>query len=230
MTWREFWDGAHSIYVSDRHRALHYDGIARDIVALIDRPGMVAMDYGCGEALSSDRVAAAVDRLLLYDAAPSVREKLRHRFGGLANVAILDETGLAAVPASACDLIIVNSLLQYLSIAEFGDLLTFCRERLKPDGRLVVADVIPPKVGPITDIAALLSFAWRGGFLLAALRGLLATLFSDYRRLRGQLGLTHYAAGEFEALAAGRGFAAVRQSRNIGHNQARMCFELRPTA
>ena len=32
-TWREFGDGAHSIYVNDRHRDVHYREIAEQIAA-----------------------------------------------------------------------------------------------------------------------------------------------------------------------------------------------------
>ena len=36
MNWRDFWNRENSIYVNDRHRALHDERVARDIAALID--------------------------------------------------------------------------------------------------------------------------------------------------------------------------------------------------
>ena len=227
MNWRDFWNGDHSIYVNDRHRLLHYDGIAKDISALIDKPGMQVLDHGCGEASAADAVAEKVDRLYLYDAAPNVQDKLRLKFSSQSRIEVLSNAALDALPHSSLDLIIVNSLLQYLSPTEFEALLDFWHTLLKADGRLVLADVIPPDVGPLTDVKALLDFSWRGGFLLAAVKGLVATFFSSYRKLRGQLGLTHYSQAGMMTLAAAHGFESERAARNIGHNQARMCFVLR---
>ena len=59
MSWRDFWNGDTPIYVSDRHKALHYRQIAKDIVSHIPASDAVVLDHGCGEALSADRVAAA---------------------------------------------------------------------------------------------------------------------------------------------------------------------------
>jgi hypothetical protein len=64
--------------------------------------------------------------------------------------------------------------------------------------------------------------------LLAALGGLVRTLFSDYRRLRARVGLTHYSEAGMLGLLSAAGFAAERAERNIGHNQARMAFVARP--
>ena len=224
MNWRDFWNGEHSIYVNDRHRLLHYDRIARDILGFVDAPDAVVLDHGCGEASAADAVAGHVGRLCLYDVAPRVQEKLRLKFASNSRIEVLSSQGLEAVPDASLDLIIVNSLLQYLTRAELEHLLDFWHAKLKGNGKLVLADIIPPDVGPLTDVKALLAFAWQGGFFFAALGGLVATFFSDYRTLRGALGLTYYTALEITAIAAAHGFALERAARNVGHNQARMGF------
>ena len=55
--WIAFWDGKHSIYVNARHEAAHFRRIAEDIRALCAATAACMLDYGCGEALSADRVA-----------------------------------------------------------------------------------------------------------------------------------------------------------------------------
>jgi hypothetical protein len=125
-------------------------------------------------------------------------------------------------------LIVVNSLVQYLSLDEFRHLLGTWRAKLKPDGRLVLADVIPPDVSPVTDARALLSFAWQGGFVVHAALGLARTIFSDYRKVRGELGLAQYEEAEMIELLSDMGFSAERRKLNMGHNQARMTFVARP--
>jgi SAM-dependent methyltransferase len=228
MSWRDFWNADTPIYVNERHKGLHYGLIARDIVGLIPSKEAAVLDYGCGEALSAGRVAAASGRLYLCDGAPLVRERLGARFRGDPKVVVLSPEEMETVADGSVDLIVVNSLLQYLSVEEFGELLGLWRRKLKTSGQLFVADVIPPDTRAVDDAAALLAFAWKGGFLIAALQGLARTAVSEYRKLRAELGLTHYSASEMLEILRGRGFAAERRLANLGHNPKRMTFVARP--
>jgi SAM-dependent methyltransferase len=230
MNWRDYWNSDTPIYVNERHKALHYRLVANDIAALIEQPGAVVLDHGCGEALSAERVAAKCERLYLCDGAPLVRERLEERFGADARIVVLAPEEVGGLADGCLDLVIVNSLVQYLSLDELRRLLRVWREKLKPDGRLVLADIIPPDVSPLTDAKALLSFAASGGFLKAALLGLVRTALSDYRKLRDELGLSQYDEAEMLEILAEAGFAAQRRARNFGHNQARMTFVAHPVA
>jgi SAM-dependent methyltransferase len=227
MSWREFWNSDHSIYVNQRHKALHYDRIARDLTAFIPSRDASVLDYGCGEAISAASLAEKCGTLYLFDAAPSVREKLRGRFSDHAKIMVLSPDGLDQMDEASLHLIIANSLLQYLQHREFEDLLDLWHTKLKPDGRLVIADVLPPDLDAVADVKALLEFAWRGGFLIAALGGLGKTFFSDYRRLRNEVGLTRYAPEDLFTLLAAHGFAGEQSPSNVGHNQLRMTFVAR---
>ena len=100
--------------------------------------------------------------------------------------------------------------------------------RLAPTGRLVVADVIAPDAGASDDIRALLGAALAHGFLLDALKGLVATFFSDYRRLRRDLGLTRYGTATMLAKLCAAGFVAEQRAVNLGFNQRRSCFLATP--
>ena len=228
-SWREFWNGEHSIYVSARHKALHYDRVAKDIAGLIANPDAAVLDHGCGEALAAGDVARRCSILYLYDAAPSVRERLRGRFAGENRIVVLSDSALELVPAGSLDLVVVNSLLQYLSLAEFEALLPFWHRSLKPSGRLVIADVIAPNAHALGDVKALLSFAVQGGFLFAALGGLAATFFSPYRRLRSNIGLTRCAPQDMFILLRAHDFEPQRAAFNIGPNPGRMTFIARPS-
>jgi ubiquinone/menaquinone biosynthesis C-methylase UbiE len=222
--WRRFWGQSHRIYVNDRHRAVHYRQVADDVLAVLPRPSSTVIDYGCGDALDAGRVAARVARLYLFDAVPEVVARLRGRFAGEANITVLDEAQLAAVPPASIDLAVVNSVVQYLQPAELDTALAAVRRILRHDGTLVVADVIPPDAGAAADVAALLRTAARHGFLLAALGGLVATFFSDYRRLRRSAGLATYSEAEFLRMLRRAGFEASRRPANFGFNASRMTF------
>jgi len=228
VSWRDFWNRDTPIYVSERHKALHYAAIARDVAALVPAPDAVVLDHGCGEALSADDVAARCARLYLCDAAPLVRARLERRFGGEARITVLAPEDVGSLPDASLDLIVANSLVQYLSRDELREALRLWRKKLRPAGRLVLADVIPPDLSPLADARALLGFAARDGFLKDALLGLARTAFSDYRRLRRDLGLARYGEDEMLGLLRADGFAAERRRPNLGHNQARMTFVARP--
>jgi SAM-dependent methyltransferase len=228
MNWREYWNRDTPIYVSDRHKVLHYWLIANDIAAMIPSPDAAVLDHGCGEALSANRVAARCAHLYLCDAAPLVRERLEQRFKNELRISVIAPEDVEGLARQSLDLIVVNSLVQYLSLDEFRHLLGTWRAKLKPDGRLVLADVIPPDISPVTDARALLSFAWQGGFVVHAALGLARTIFSDYRKVRGELGLAQYEEAEMIELLSDMGFSAERRKLNMGHNQARMTFVARP--
>jgi SAM-dependent methyltransferase len=224
MSWRDFWNGEHAIYVSDRHKALHYRRIAQDIVAALPSRTAVVLDVGCGEALSADLVAGKCGRLILCEAAPNVRERLRARFGHIANLAVVAPEEVEALADDSLDLVVANSLIQYLSQDELKQALASWRAKLRPGGELILADVIPPDLSPLTDASQLLGFAWRGGFLTAALGGLVRTAFSDYRKLRQQYGLATYTSAAITALVEAEGYEQVVPRPNFGHNPHRMAF------
>ena len=228
MNWRDYWNQDTPIYTSERHKLLHYRLVANDIIGLIPSRDAVVLDYGCGEALFADRVAAKCARLYLSDAAPLVRDRLRERFGGNKRIAVLAPDDVANLDDASLDLIVVNSLVQYLSLDELRGLLKLSRMKLRSSGQLVLADVIPPDVSPVTDARALLSFAWQGGFLRSALLGLARTAFSEYRRIREEIGLSQYSEEEMIDILDDSGFSPQRRPRNLGHNPARMTFMARP--
>ncbi len=228
MDWRQFFDGKHAIYVSDRHREVHDREIAEGILAHLDRPGLTLLDYACGEASQADRVAAKVGKLILCDGAASIVQRLRERFAANPDVIALLPEEMDQVADGSVDIVICSSLIQYLSREQFEGLLDLWKAKLKPEGRVVLADVIPPAVSIITDASALLGNGLRHGYFLAACVGLLATFFSPYRRLRAQIGLSFYEEAEMIALFRQHGFDAARHRPNIGLSQHRMCFVARP--
>jgi SAM-dependent methyltransferase len=228
--WTEFWDQPHSIYVNARHFDVHYRDIAQGIIALLPGPNARVLDYGCGEATHADLVAASTNELVLCEAAPSVRAKLSRRFGNIRNIRVLAPEEVERLPEASIDLLIANSLVQYIAPAELDRLLAVWRRLLAPGGALIVADVIRPGVGVVTDTVALLRYAARNGFLVAAILGVARTVFSGYRRLRAELGISCYGEAEFMAKLAAAGFTAERLPFNLEHNPARMTFRARRAA
>lgn len=221
MSWIEYWNEDTAIYVNARHRQVHYEVVARDFLRCLPR-GARVVDYGCGDALSAHLVADACSHLFLCDSAPSVRNRLADRYLSRPDISVVSPQQFHDLPDGTIDAIVANSVVQYFSIGEFKRFLAVAYAKLARSGRLILADIIPQHVGPVTDAIALLKFAQENGFLLPAAAGLLRTFFSSYRRTRAKFGLLQFEEQEVIDLLDGAGFRASRHHPNFGHNAQRL--------
>jgi len=225
--WIDYYDSTHTIYASKRHRDLHFEVIARDIIGYINSPDTVVLDYACGEALSAAKVAAACAMLILAEPAPGVRGRLIARFAPNTKIRVRSLDDLRNMQERSIDLVVMNSVVQYMTAEELDAALAVIKRLLKPTGRLVLGDILRPEIGMPTDVYALLRFAAKHGFLKDALKGLLSTALSDYRQLRSRIGLQRYSEADITARLARVGLSATRAPFNIGHNPWRMTFVAR---
>jgi ubiquinone/menaquinone biosynthesis C-methylase UbiE len=225
--WIDYYDSTHTIYASKLHRDLHFQLIARDIIGYIGSNDAVVLDYACGEALSAAKVADACGQLYLAEPAPGVRGRLIARFAPNTRIRVRSLEDLRTMAEQSIDLVVMNSVAQYMTPAELDSAFAIVRRLLKPGGRLVLGDVLRPEVGMLRDVLALLRFAAHYGFLRDALIGLISTALSDYRQLRSRVGLERYSEADMIAKLAASGFTASRVPVNIGYNPWRMTFVAR---
>jgi len=203
---------------------VHYRTIAQDIRAYVPPHSAQVLDYGCGEATSAELIAAASEHLTMVEAAPNVRAALTARYAANSKISVLTPDEAAARPAASFDLIVMHSVAQYLTADEFARLLGVFHRLLKPDGLLIVGDIVPPRLAASAAAVALLRFGLENGFFWAAVGGLIRIFLSDYFRLKKSHGLSHYTESAMLARLQAAGFAAKPAARNIGHNQWRMTF------
>jgi ubiquinone/menaquinone biosynthesis C-methylase UbiE len=186
------------------------------------------LDYGCGEALHAQIVAARAGKLILAEPAPGVRTRLEAKYAGDQKIAVCSTDDVAKLPQNSIDLAVMHSVSQYLPSDEMDVALTRLRRVVKPTGALLLGDILAPGTPALTDALALLRFGLKDGFLIPAFFSLARTLFSNYWTLRSSIGLTRYDEAAMITKLAKNGFSAARQPHNIGHNQARMTFLARP--
>lgn len=225
--WIDYYDSTHTIYASRLHRDLHFQVIARDIVGYIPAPDAVVLDYSCGEALFAGKVADACGMLILAEPAPGVRGRLIARFAPNTKIRVRALEELRSMTEASIDLVVMNSVAQYMKPDELDAAFAVIRRLLKPAGRFVLGDILRPQVGMGRDVLALLMFAAKHGFLKDALVGLIKTALSDYRELRTKIGLQRYTEAEILAKLRQAGLDAERAPKNIGHNPWRMTFVAR---
>src|ERR1700733_15266909 len=184
-----YYYSTHSIYARKLHRDLHFQLIARDIIGYISTPDAVVLDYACGEALSAAKVAEDCGQLYLAEPAPGVRGRLIARFAPNTKIRVRSLEEVRKMAEQSIDLVVMNSVTQYMTPDELDGAFATVRRILRPGGRLVIGDVLRPEVGMARDVTALLRFAGAYGFLRDALIGLISTPLSDYRQLGTRVGL-----------------------------------------
>src|SRR6202045_1730052 len=136
--WIDYYDSTHTIYASRRHRDLHFQLIARDIVGYISSPDAVVLDYACGEALSAGRDAWACGKLYLAEPAPGVRGRLIARFAPNTKIRVRSLDDLRKMDEKSVDFVVMNSVAQYMTPAELDGAFTVIRRLLTADGRLIL--------------------------------------------------------------------------------------------
>src|SRR5215831_14685846 len=111
--WIAFWNSPHSIYVNGRHSDVHYRTIADFIARHVPSPTATVVDFGCGEALHADRVAAVARRVILCEAAPNVRDALSARFASNPKIEARSPEQVTALGDGSVDLAVMISVVQY---------------------------------------------------------------------------------------------------------------------
>ena len=149
---------------------------------------------------------------ILCESSESTRQRLVARTVGRSDVDVISPEQFERLPPGSVDVIVANSVIQYLSASELTHLLAVSHEKLSREGRLVLADVIPRHVGMLGDVAELLKFAAANGFLFAAGAGLVRSYFSNYRQVRHQLGLLQFDEAEI--------VEALDRARDLSRNAA----------
>src|SRR3979490_1857994 len=139
--WIDYYDSTHTIYASKLHRDLHFQIMAKDMIAYITSPDAVVLDYACGEALSAARVAEAWGKLFLAEAAPGVRGRLIARFAPNTKIRVRSLDDLRKMEEKSIDLVVMNSVAQYMTQDELDSAFAVIRRLLKPGGQMVVGEI-----------------------------------------------------------------------------------------
>jgi SAM-dependent methyltransferase len=223
-SWLSYWNAPNKIYVSERHKRLHYDVVFAGIAPHLPNRRGIVLDWGCGDALAADRIAERCSIVFLYDAAESARARLRRRFDSHARIRILEKSGLNGLADDSVDLIIVNSVIQYLADEQLNEALVLFSRLLKSGGTFLLGDVINPGTGNAHHVMTFLRFAWQRGFFLSAIGGLAQTFISPYRSLQREVGFATFTPQQILDKLARHGFAAEKLSRNIGISRNRSSY------
>lgn len=185
------------------------------------------LDFGCGLGLIARNLSSMVGVIKVYDPSPNMLEKARMTNRGIKNIEVLnnlDTNGLLY------DLIIINSVVQYLKPEDLHDVLLQLFGHLDSEGSILITDIIPGKTSRFKEVFELARFAFRKKCPLIVARHLGVYLMSDYSKTEHSAPLVYYSMQDLDAVAKGAGYSLKLLDENIYYNRLRYTAILKKIA
>lgn len=225
--WHEYWDRLEE-HVFFRVEAEDY--VARLAATLGPDLGARVLDFGCGFGFVAELLARKVPALFVFDTSDHMRRQAQLRLAGYANVRILLPPAVASWPEELrLDLVLVNSVVQYMMRDEFHGWLGRWQAMLAPGGRLVLSDLLVRDVNPLREVAELLVMSAHGGCLLSVVAKALREL-RHYTRTRDGQPLCRIALGDLRERARRLGLALDVLPTNLTYRRGRATVVLSSAA
>jgi cyclopropane fatty-acyl-phospholipid synthase-like methyltransferase len=217
---------------------LYREQSAAYVKALTDAIGVRAdqrvLDFGCGFGFVARILAPHVAEVWFWDPSPNMRRVAERTTADVPNASFLDIAAEFADRQDAArgvgrtfDLILVNSVAQYMAASEFWGWLPRWRSMLETDGVLVLSDLIGPAHGGLSDIADLLRFGARRGLSLRAAVDAVGGI-RNYWLTSRNVPLLRVGGDELIRRAAESDLNVEVLARNLTHLRKRWTAVLRP--
>jgi cyclopropane fatty-acyl-phospholipid synthase-like methyltransferase len=223
-SWTAYWediDHRHIFAVEAR------DYVARLRAAVPVRPTDRVLDFGCGFGHAVELLAPTVAAVGYWDSAEAMRRATGDRSARFRSVFLADLARPAALGAyGRFDLVLANSVVQYMGRDELRRWISRWGSLLTPDGRIVLSDVPAPQTSSVREVLGLIKFARRHRFLARAVRDGMHEA-GRYTRSRGEHCLTRWTPDEIAALAAVSGLETTVLPANLTHRSGRFTVVLR---
>jgi SAM-dependent methyltransferase len=216
--WDAYWDRLEE-HVIFRVEAADY--VTRLDAALGLDPGARVLDFGCGFGFVAELLAPRVAALYAFDGSDHMQRRARLRLAGHANVRFLGPPGTIPWPAGLrFDLVLVNSVVQYMTLDELQHWLARWRVMLAPGGRLVLSDLLTRDADPLREVVELLVLSARRGCLVSVVRKALREL-RQYTKTRRVRPLCQITFADLRERAARQGLAVAFLPSNLTYKKAR---------
>lgn len=232
--------------VSGDYWQSHYDSMAhhasldlfaaeaRDYFASLERAVRLedfdrVLDFGCGLGFVSGLLATRATSLFYWDYSENMLETARSRLANIPNARAVDLSLAGSGPDQAgnFDLIVVNSVIQYMSEEDLSDWLGRWKGMLSTNGVLVVSDLILPRPAFFAEVYDSLIFSAKEGFLVRTLLKNFAQ-YARYLKARRDAPMTRYSKERFLKFAETAGFSVTFLPENLTYRTNRYSVELRP--
>jgi SAM-dependent methyltransferase len=211
----------------DLHRLEADDFVSRLATSVALNPTLKVLDFGSGFGLVAAALAPLVGTVWAWDSSPMMRAwTLRN--AACPNIHVLNDPDPGACGRlPAYDLIVVNSVLQYVPPVERRAWLPIWRRLLAPNGGIVLSDLVPHDQSMRRDLVDLCRFYVQRGRLTRALVGRCGDAVRYWRARRARP-LTRISRDELCSEAAAAGLRATFLDGSLTHRSHRDAALLHP--
>jgi cyclopropane fatty-acyl-phospholipid synthase-like methyltransferase len=191
------------------------------------------LDFGCGFGLVAALVAPRVARVCWWEPSRHMRGEAERHLASLPNATFWDLSAMPdapyghPLPALRFDLILVNSVVQYMPPDDVWAWLPWWRRMLKAGGRLVLSDLITGDHRGVADMIDLLRLGARHGSPVRAAAGAIGGVVT-YWRTRHAAPLTRVDRDDLTSRAREAGLDTEFLTSNLTHFRTRATAILRP--
>jgi len=186
------------------------------------------LDFGCGLGFVSALLAAKVKNLFYWDYSENMLATAGARLATLGNAQAVNLSGPGGDldQIGDLDLIVVNSVVQYMSEDDLKDWLAKWKSMLGTAGVLVISDLILPQPAFFKEVSDSLKFSARQGFLVRTILKNFAQ-YARYLKARRDAPMMRYSKASFSRLAENSGFSVDFLADNLTYRTNRYSAKLR---
>ena len=217
-SWKSFYDSLHPNLEVMRLES-------REYVRKLERLNLISadstiLDFGCGAGFIAQMLAPKVKKISLWDISATMQRLALSHTAGCPNVTFLDLSDFRGPEVrQTFDLILVNSVIQYMELGDLSLWLSRWRQMLREHGKVIISDIITPDGNPFRDLGDILQFWLRNG-IASAFMGLIPMLIR-YRQAHQLRPLLRMEKETLTGLSGDAGFKIEFQPNNLTHFRTR---------
>lgn len=219
QVWHDYWIGT----PDSRYLRAEADVFASRVIARFELDGDDhVLDFGCGYGHVSEMLATRAGVVWIWDRVESDQATALERIGGgnveAADLGRIEET-------SEADLVIVNSVIQYMTDTELGEWMPRWASMLAPEGRILISDVPTDRSSLFAETIRWFALALRHRVLIETMRFARENA-ARYRSAREKSALAMHSEARLRELAADAGLRLHREPANLAFQPRRASFVL----
>ena len=182
----------------------------------------IVLDFGAGRGDVSLLLASKVAKVYLYDTSPAFQKALATRCASIPNACVINDP---AVISNTVSLILVNSVIQYLSSAEVTQMFSHFRRISDQHTKIIIADILPLGYSKIPDALHLIVSGIRNGYIREFMANMISCLiFSPELSLKSS-SLQMYDYTTLAEIASQEGFSCRKLPDNFTSSQLRYTIQ-----
>ena len=178
----------------------------------------IVLDFGAGRGDIPLLIKDKVQKIYLFEKSQISTDFLRKKFKNIKNIDIVDNVLEINEPVS---LIIINSVIQYMTKDEVGNMLSNLHKISNSKTKLIISDTLPSNYTKFNDAINLLKTSLKNGFFLKFASNMATSIIYSPKLSLKTSALQAYDAYEIKQLLLKHGYNSIIMERNFTYSTHR---------